>query len=373
MNNYNNLPGVSQPAQHNKFSMDMNNMNPFFMNNNPNTNDIILLQSADDDNRNNEPDIIPLSFGDNTVVTHSSDMLGSPSSRLYNTNNSINLNDKINLIVSEPSALSGEQYRIIPEMLPDDATFQQDSIDSCLPFTFPHTNTNLSDSPHSLSSMKSNNENMNTVSRTPVRHHNLQSPVIPAEVSLPSSAPASHSNSLQALFEAASSELVSASSSDHLTKYSPVSNIVFSSPSSNSVVSSSLSSRQSSSPAESTLKKTSPVVSTRGKHNSMSGKLRVINQGIHSENIQSPSCMEKSRRRSGGVTVGHQETISTLNIGQDESETDHDDDTGDVDTSCGGNEAGSQFQESQDLISQEEEEEDSLKLVLEDSSDDIGD
>ena len=47
--------------------------------------------------------------------------------------------------------------------------------------------------------------------------------------------------------------------------------------------------------------------------------------------------MEKSRRRSGGVTVGHQETISTLNIGQDESETDHDDDTGDVDTSSGGN------------------------------------
>ena len=35
--------------------------------------------------------------------------------------------------------------------------------------------------------------------------------------------------------------------------------------------------------------------------------------------------------------MGHQETISTLNIGQDESETDHDDDTGDVDTSSGGN------------------------------------
>lgn len=204
------------------------------------------------------------------------------------------------------------------------------------------------------------NYNMNSVSRTPV---------IPADVSLPSSAPASHSNSLKALFEAAPSELVSASSSDHLTKYSPVSNIVLSSPSSNSVVSSSLSSGQSSSsPAESPLKKTSPVVSTRGKNNSMSGKLRVINQGIHSENIQSPSCMEKSRRRLGHVRVGHQ------NIGQDKSETDHGDDTtGDVDTSCGGNEVGSQFQESQDLISQEEEEEDSLKLVLEDSSDDIGD
>ena len=78
--------------------------------------------------------------------------------------------------------------------------------------------------------------------------------------------------------------------------------------------------------------------------------------------------MEKSRRRLGHVRVGHQ------NIGQDKSETDHGDDTtGDVDTSCGGNEVGSQFQESQDLISQEEEEEDSLKLVLEDSSDDIGD
>ena len=55
----------------NKFNMDIGNINPFFINNNAIQNDdIILLQTTDEDNRNinNEPDIIPISFGDSPVV-----------------------------------------------------------------------------------------------------------------------------------------------------------------------------------------------------------------------------------------------------------------------------------------------------------------
>ena len=59
-----------------------------------------------------------------------------------------------------------------------------------------------------------------------------------------------------------------------------------------------------SSPAVTVNTSSSHSVSRRGKHNSMSqGKLRVINQGIHSENIQSPSRQESGRRRSGKTSA----------------------------------------------------------------------
>ena len=60
-------------------------------------------------------DIIPISFGDtgSSVVSH------------YQQ-------DKINLIVSESGQVQGEQFRIMPEILPDDGTFHEETIDSCL-------------------------------------------------------------------------------------------------------------------------------------------------------------------------------------------------------------------------------------------------
>ena len=108
-------PVSTTPTSMGKFSMDINNINPFFMNNNAIQNDdIILLQTADEDSRNinTDPDIIPISFSD-SVVAGPGDMAAVPQTqRLY------------------PSATdSGEQYRIIPEIL-SDGTFHEETIDS---------------------------------------------------------------------------------------------------------------------------------------------------------------------------------------------------------------------------------------------------
>ena len=109
-------PVSTTPTSMGKFSMDINNINPFFMNNNAIQNDdIILLQTADEDSRNinTDPDIIPISFSD-SVVAGPGDMAAvRQTQRLY------------------PSATdSGEQYRIIPEIL-SEGTFHKETIDSC--------------------------------------------------------------------------------------------------------------------------------------------------------------------------------------------------------------------------------------------------
>ena len=263
-NIYSSFSGVTSSPQTSvgKFSMDINNMNPFFMNNNPMQNDdIILLQTTDEQNRNIEADqdIIPISFGDTaSSVSH------------YQSSNSLHHTDKINLIVSETGQVQGEQFRIMPEILPDDGTFHEETIDSCLSL-FPSS----SGEPQDLSPGKGHEAGGKSGQINSSRLNNLPSlqPTVSSshEVGLGIT---SNQTSLQALFEAAEavvSKSVATSGSQVL-----------------------------SSPAVTVNTSSSHSVGRRGKHNSMSqGKLRVINQGIHSENIQSPSRRERGRRRSG--------------------------------------------------------------------------
>ena len=318
MNNiYNNFNGPShsntQPVTMNKFSMDMNNINPFFINNNPIQNDdIILLQSAHEDNRNinTDSDIIPISFSDNSVVTHTIDMSHCHQSRLYqggavsvSTPTSLGLHDKMNLIVSDtsPSHVTHDQYRIIPEIL-SDTTFHEETIDSCLAmFPGPGGSGHHSE-PQDLSPAKSQDPcHSRDVIKTPIPRHQgknissiQQSPVTTMENNLPVSS--AHQSNLQALFDVASNELNMASDT----------NVVFSSAASQvNVVNNSFTTNTTSQNKQSPTKKIKPGHKTpvKGENSSLSqGKLRVINQGIHSENIQSPSCLDKARRRSGQVS-----------------------------------------------------------------------
>ena len=257
-NIYSSFSGVTSSPQTSvgKFSMDINNMNPFFMNNNPMQNEeIILLQTTEEQNRNiqADQDIIPISFGDtgNSVVSH------------YQQ-------DKINLIVSESGQVQGEQFRIMPEILPDDGAFHEETIDSCLSL-FPSSSAE----PQDLSPGKAQDGGGKSGPVGGGRHNlpGLQTPAVPgSEVGMNISG---NQTSLQALFEAAEAVV------------------------SKSVVTSvSL----ASSPTV-TVNTTSSAClpRPRGKHNSSSGmsqgKLRVINQSsIHSENIQSPSRQEAGRR-----------------------------------------------------------------------------
>ena len=339
-------PVSTTPTSMGKFSMDINNINPFFMNNNAIQNDdIILLQTADEDSRNinTDPDIIPISFSD-SVVAGPGDMAAVPQTqRLY------------------PSATdSGEQYRIIPEIL-SDGTFHEETIDSCFSL-FPGPGPAPGDT-QELSPAKAQSQDHHHHSagvKTPVhtnpghlRHGHgktmskLQQSPAASDVSLPMSG--GHQTSLQALFEAASTELVVAHSAAELPK-SAVScpSLVFSSPGSSSATPTICSTPA---PALPTLQQTK----IKQQNNSMSqGKLRVINQGIQSENIQSPSCLDKTRRRSGqvsgcqsqrpdpvAVAVVSQADPDPAEIADEESESEESDALGDTDEGhCGARASG---------------------------------
>ena len=312
-------PGNATPtSMGGKFSMDMNNINPFFMNNNAIQNDdIILLQTTNEDNRNinTDPDIIPISFGDNVVIGGGDMSTVGHSQRLYPGSSSDS---------GGPSHVTGEQYRIIPEIL-SDGTFHEDAMDSCFPSLFPGTGPASSSEGHDLSPAKSQGQDhCQPVPKTPVhnsaglRPHgknitNLQQSPVTPDVAIPISG--GHQTSLAALFEAASSELVLANSASEITKSSvPPSSIVFSSPSTTATPT------HCSTPAPHRPAPTTPTlpslqqIKLANKNSSMSqGKLRVINHGIHSENIQSPVCLDKTRRRSGqvsGCQVQRQDPVS---------------------------------------------------------------
>ena len=220
-------PVSTTPTSMGKFSMDINNINPFFMNNNAIQNDdIILLQTADEDSRNinTDPDIIPISFSD-SVVAGPGDMAAvRQTQRLY------------------PWATdSGEQYRIIPEIL-SDGTFHEETIDSCfslIPGPVPAPGDTQELSPAKAQSQDHQHHSAGV--KTPV-HNNLghlrhghgktkqqQQPPVAADVSLPMSG--DYQTSFQAMFDAASTELVVANSAAELPK-SAVScpSLVFSSP-----------------------------------------------------------------------------------------------------------------------------------------------
>ena len=115
-----------------------------------------------------------------------------------------------------------------------------------------------------------------------------------------------HQRNLAALFEAASSELVLANSVSELTKSSvPASSIVFSTPSiTTTPTHCSTPAPNRPAPPTPTLPSLQQIKPSGNKNSgSMSqGKLRVINHGIQSENIQSPVCLDKTRRRSGQVS-----------------------------------------------------------------------
>lgn len=308
-NPFNNAVNSSPQTSMGKFAMDINNinMNPFFnMNNNAMQNDdIILLQTTEDQSRsihNNDPDIIPISFGE-TTVSNAHEM---SNQRLYH--NQIQ-NDKINLIVSEGGQVS-EQYRIIPEML-SDGTFHEETIDSCLSL-FPNHN---SSEPQDLSPVKTQESlpkvNANNTQRQGKNISNTQQHQ-PNELTMNITG---NQTTFQALFEAASNELVV---HNEMSK-SGSSNIVFSTPSTSVNTICSTPTRPPSVVSQKPLPQIKPadcaIVDSKratkdlnkntspGKSLSQ-GKLRVINQGIQSENIQSPTLAEyrnKARRRSGQV------------------------------------------------------------------------
>ena len=196
-------PVSTTPTSMGKFSMDINNINPFFMNNNAIQNDdIILLQTADEDSRNinTDPDIIPISFSD-SVVAGPGDMAAvRQTQQLY------------------PSATdSGEQYRIIPEIL-SDGTFHEETIDSCFSL-FPGPGPAPGDTQELRPAKPQSQDHQHHLAgvKTPV-HNNpghlhlghgktmskLQQSPAAADVSLPMSG--GHQTSFQALFEAASTE-----------------------------------------------------------------------------------------------------------------------------------------------------------------------
>ena len=303
---------AATPTSMGKFSMDMNNINPFFMNNNAIQNDdIILLQTANEDGRNDrmDPDIIPISFADHTVIGGGDMSTVGTHQRLYPGPSS-------DVSSGGPSHVTGEQYRIIPEMLTD-GTFHEESMDSCFPSLFPGP---ASSEAHDLSPAKTQGHDLHhgqPVPKTPV-HNNVglrpphgknitnlqhQSPVA-HDVAIP--IPGGPQTNLAALFEAASSELVLANSVSELTKSSgPASSIVFSTPSiTTTPTHCSTPAPNRPAPATPTLPSLQPIKPGGSKNSSSmsQGKLRVINHGIQSENIQSPVCLDKTRRRSGQVS-----------------------------------------------------------------------
>jgi len=292
-----------------KFAMDINNINmtPFFnMNNNAMQNDdIILLQTTEEQTRsihNNDPDIIPISFGE-TTASHAHEM---QNQRLYS--NQIQ-NEKINLIVSEGGQVS-DQYRILPEMLPD-GTFHEETIDSCLSL-FPNHN---SSEPQDLSPVKS----QESISKVSAVNNQRQGKNIAntqqQQANDMTMNITGNQTTFQALFEAASTELVVQSDISKTVS----SSIVFSTPSTSVNIICSTPTRPPSVVSQKPLPQIKPadcaIVDSKqatkdiNKSNSpgkslSQGKLRVINQGIQSENIQSPTlaeCRNKARRRSGQV------------------------------------------------------------------------
>ena len=209
---------ATTPTSMGKFSMDMNNINPFFMNNNAIQNDdIILLQTANDDNSNDriDHDIFPISFADHSVISRGDMSTVGHHQRLYPGSS------------SDVSSGQGEQYRIIPEMLTD-GTFAEESMDSCFLFPGP-----ASGEAHDLSPSKAQGHDYHCqpLAKTPV-HSNVglrpqhgknitnlqhQSPVT-HDVAISGG----HQTNLAALFEAASSETMIANSFSELThRYDP--------------------------------------------------------------------------------------------------------------------------------------------------------
>ena len=208
-------------------------------------------------------------------------------------------------MVSEGSG-PAEQYRILPEMLSTDGTFHEETIDSCLSL-FPSSAEQAQD----LSPVKSQQE---AVVRSPVQRQtgsvvaNLQSQ--PGDFGLPLAAPPSQT-SLQALFEAASNELVASGGPDTFKSGCAGQNsqLVFSSPGTSVSPSCSSPARPPSTTAsQRPLPQIRPahcamVDSKQGRQSLSQGKLRVINQGIQSENIQCNESRGKVRRRSGQVVA----------------------------------------------------------------------
>ena len=256
-------PSQYQGAGISKLAMDISsmNVNPFFQSlNSNNSDDIIMLQTTEEPGRQQDPDpdIIPLSFSD-TVHGHGQ---GSYTSH----------QQKINLIVSEAGEVSDHQYRIIPEMMGDGA-FHEAAIDSCLSI-FPEQEP---------SPVKQQEQGK--------QQQAGQGQPCPQEMALPITG---NHTAFQALFEAATSEYTSSGPALHQL---PTSSAPSSLPSCSTSTPAPAAARQEAGArVDSKKSNTSP-----GKSMSQ-GKLRVINQGIPSENIQSPSlaeCRTRARRRSG--------------------------------------------------------------------------
>ena len=186
--------------------------------------DGVMMEADYKVNSNADPNIIPISFS-NLVVAGPGDMVAMcQTQRLY------------------PSGTdSSEQYRIIPKIL-SDGTFHEETIDSCfslIPGPVPAPGDTQELSPAKAQSQDHQHHSAGV--NTPV-HNNLghlrhghdkteqqQQPPVAADFSLPMSG--DYQTSFQAMFDAASTELVVANSAAELPK-SAVScpSLVFSSP-----------------------------------------------------------------------------------------------------------------------------------------------
>ena len=115
---------AATPTSMGKFSMDMNNINPF-LNNAIQNDDISLLQTANEDNRNDRiyHDIIPISFADHSVIS------GGDSSTVGHSLYPGACSDVSNGL--------GELYCIIPEMQTYDK-FAKESLNSLPPTNLQH-------------------------------------------------------------------------------------------------------------------------------------------------------------------------------------------------------------------------------------------
>ena len=203
---------AATPTSMGKFSMDMNNINPFFMNNNAiNNYNIILLQTANDDNSNDrmDHDIIPISFADHSVISRGDMSTVGHHQRLYPGSS------------SDVSSGQGEQYRIIPEMLTD-GTFAEESMDSCFPSLFPGP---ASGEANDLS----HDDHCQPLAKTPVHSivglrpkHGKNITNLQHQSPVTHDVAISQQTNLAALFEAASSETMIANSFSELThRYDP--------------------------------------------------------------------------------------------------------------------------------------------------------
>ena len=175
--------------------MDMNNINPF-LNNAIQNDDISLLETANEENRNDRiyHDIIPISFADHSVISGGD--ISTVGHSLYPGAS------------SDVSSGQGELYRMIPEMLTYD-TFAEESLNTLLPAkaqgnedhcqflvkTPAHSNVGLR--PHQGKDIT------NLQHQSPVTH----------DVAISGG----HQTNLAALFEAPSSETIIANSVSELT------------------------------------------------------------------------------------------------------------------------------------------------------------